>query len=164
MVAELYKSIRPKSKLSSKKVRAQLLNALRTEGKVIVAELDKTTRTWKGDKPTFKFELSFAGGDVTLLIGPGGNTHGAQKWVWLNEGTKPHIIRARNAPLLRFRTTFVPKTKVGVFASGPGRIAPPWRSTFSVNHPGNAAREWSSKIVQRRKKKFRVTILQAAKV
>lgn len=163
MVAELAKGLKPK-KLKIDQVRKSILAALRAEGEDIKKELEKTTATWEGSKPTFEIEVDVSGGNAVVLIGPGGNTEGAQKWVWLDEGTKPHVIKAKNVPNLVFRTNFTPKTKVKTFASGRGSISPPWRATPQVKHPGIEAREWSKEIAKRRKKKFIERMIKAARV
>lgn len=163
MVAQLVKGLKPK-KLKVKQVRLNILNELRKEGRVVKKELEKTTATWKGDKPAFKIAIGLTGTDAIVLIGPAGNIEGAQKWVWLDEGTKAHIIRAKNAPNLVFKTQFTAKTKVKTFSSGPGSSNPPWRATKQVKHPGIEARQWSSEIVKRRKKKFTRAIVKAAQV
>ncbi len=165
MVAQLGKSIRP-GKLKSKSVRAKILNALKAEGKVVKAELEKTTRTWKGAKPTFQVEIGYRRGDVILLIGPGGDKKGAEKWGYLNYGTKPHSIQAKNAPMLVFRggSGFKPKTKVGTFNSGPGANTGPWMSKFKVQHPGIEARDWTGMIERQRKKKFTAAMVKAARM
>lgn len=163
MVAQLAKGIKPK-KLRVDKVRLNLLNALRAEGAEVKREFEKTTATWQGAKPTFEIAISLTGGEATVLIGPGGNTDGAQKWVRLNEGTRPHVIKAKNKPTLAFRTNFRPKTKVKTFASTSGSSSPPWAYAKQVKHPGIDAREWSSEIVKRRRKRFTQTMIKAARV
>jgi hypothetical protein len=122
MVAKLAKSIKP-AKLKVKEVRLRILNTLRAEGRVIKKEFEKTTTTWKGAKPTFEMAIGLTGTDALLLVGPAGNQEGAQKWVWLNDGTKKNYpIVAKNAPLLVFRDGrgFKAKTKVKTFGSRPG--------------------------------------------
>ena len=114
MVAQLVKGLKPK-KLKIDKVRLNILNALRAEGKAVKKELDKTTTTWKGAKPTFEIAIGLTGADAIVLIGPAGNKKGAQKWGWLDDGTKKNYpIVAKNAPFLVFRDGrgFTPKTKV----------------------------------------------------
>jgi hypothetical protein len=164
MVAQLVKGLKPK-RLKIKEVRLNILNALREEGKIVKAELDKTTATWKGAKPTFEIAIGLTGRDAIVLIGPAGNKEGAQKWVWLDEGTKPHPIVAKNAPNLIFRDGrgFTPKTKVKTFSSGPGANTGPWVKKKQVTHPGIEARQWSTEIVKRRKKRFTRSILKAAR-
>lgn len=161
MVVELAKAIKPK-KLKVNQVRLKILNELRAEGRIIKTEFEKTTATWKGAKPTFEVAIGLAKGNAIVLVGPGGNAEGAQKWVWLNEGTKPHPITAKRKPNLVFRTNFSPKTSVRTFASKAGSVSPPWRATKKVNHPGTEARDWTGEIAKRRRKKFVQRILRAA--
>ena len=166
MVAQLVKGLKPK-KLKIDKVRLNILNTLRAEGKAVKTELDKTTATWKGAKPTFEIAIGLTGQDAIVLIGPGGNQEGAQKWVWLDEGTrKNYPITAKNAPFLVFRDGrgFTPKTKVKVFSSGPGANTGAIVQKKQVIHPGIEARQWSIEIVKRRKKRFTKAILKAARV
>jgi hypothetical protein len=163
MVAQLVKGLKPK-KLKVAQVRLNILNGLRKEGRTVKKELEKTTATWEGAKPTFEIAIGLTGTDAIVLIGPGGNPEGAQKWVWLDKGTEAHIIKAKNVPNLVFQTNFTPKTKIKVFNSSAGSLSPPWRSTKEVRHPGIDAREWSIEIVKRRKKKFTKAMLKAASV
>jgi hypothetical protein len=166
MVAQLVKGLKPK-KLKIKQVRLNILNALRAEGKIVKKELEKTTVTWKGAKPTFEIAIGLTGRDAIVLIGPAGNKEGARKWVRLDEGTKKNYpITAKNAPNLVFSDSrgFTPKTKVKTFSSGPGANTGAIISKKQVIHPGIDAREWSTEIVKRRKKRFTKSILKAARV
>jgi hypothetical protein len=165
VVAQLVKGLKPK-KLKISQVRLNILNELRAEGRVVKKEFEKTTATWKGAKPTFEIAIGLTGTDAIVLIGPGGNPEGAQKWVWLDEGTKPHTIKAKNAPNLVFRDGrgFKAKTKVKTFSSGPGANTGAIVTKKQVAHPGIEAREWSAEIVKRRQKKFTRRILKAARV
>jgi hypothetical protein len=99
-----------------------------------------------------------------VLIGPAGNQEGAQKWIWLDEGTKAHVIKAKNVPNLVFQTNFTPKTKIKTFSSSLGSSSPPWRATKQVQHPGIDARDWTGEIVKRRRKKFTQRIIKAAQI
>lgn len=178
MVAQLVKGLKPK-KLKIKQVRLNILNVLRAEGKIVKKELEKTTATWEGDKPTFEIAIGLTGQDAIVLIGPGGNQKGAQKWVWLDQGTKPHQIKAKNPriikrdgktiimpPMLTFRDGrgFRSKTKVKTFASRKGANTGSWVNKKEVKHPGNEAREWSITIVKQRKKPFTKAIIEAAQI
>lgn len=163
MVAQLVKGLKP-SKLKVDKIRLNILNELRAEGEIVKKEFEKTTATWQGAKPTFEIAIGLTGQDAIVLIGPAGSTEGAQKWVWLDKGTKPHTIQAKNVPNLAFRVNFKPKTKVKTFSSSAGSIAPPWVNTPKVNHPGIEARDWTGEIAKRRRKKFTQRILKAARV
>lgn len=156
------KSIRPK-KLQVDGFRLALLNALRAEGTEHKRILSQTTAGWTGEKPKFESLISLAGGDATVVTGPSGNTKGVQKWQWLDEGTKPHVIRARRKPTLRFRAGgFRAKTSVGKFTSGSGRPASgPWRAPVSVRHPGTKARGWSALLTKQRRDPFRERVFDA---
>jgi hypothetical protein len=166
MVAQLVKGLKPK-KLKIDKVRLNILNELRAEGRVVKKEFEKTTTTWKGAKPTFEIAIGLTGTDAIVLIGPAGNPEGAQKWVWLDEGTKKNYpITAKNAPFLVFRDGrgFRAKTKVKTFSSGPGANTGAIVQKKQVTHPGIDAREWSKEIVKRRRKRFTQRIIKAARI
>jgi hypothetical protein len=166
MVAQLVKGLKPK-KLKIDKVRLNILNALRAEGKVVKKEFEKTTATWKGAKPTFEIAIGLTGQDAIVLVGPGGDERGAQKWVWLNDGTKKNYpIVAKNAPNLVFRDGrgFKAKTKVKTFSSGPGANTGAIVTKKAVLHPGIEARDWTGEIVKRRKKPFTKALLKATQV
>jgi hypothetical protein len=179
MVAQLVKGLKP-AKLRVDKVRLAILNELRKEGAAIKKEFEKTTATWEGSKPTFKIAIGLTGTDAIVLIGPAGNPEGAQKWVWLNEGTKknypitaknPRIIKRKGKtiimpPMLIFRDGrgFKPKTRIKTFTSGRGANTGPWVSKEEVTHPGVEARDWTGEIVKRRRKKFTKAIIKAASI
>ena len=69
-------------------------------------------------------------------------------WTWIDEtGTKPHLIRARNAPRLAWRTGGSPKTRANPPRFGAGRRANgPWRFAKVVRHPGFKPRRFSDMI------------------
>lgn len=165
MVAQLSKSIKPK-KLNTAKVRQNLLNALRKEGTAIAKELRKTVTSWEGEKPKFEvlIGLERSPGSATVLVGPTGTEKAVNKWIWNDQGTRPHVIRAKNVPRLIFKTGYSAKTKPGFFGSFPGGSFGPTVSKFQVNHPGTQARRWSKLIVKRRRKKFIQAMNKAARV
>lgn len=165
MVAQLVKGLKPK-KLKVKQVRLNILNALRAEGKIVKKELEKTTATWKGAKPTFEIAIGLTGKDAIVLVGPAGDPKGAQKWVWLDEGTKPHIIQAKSAPNLIFRDGrgFKAKTKVKTFSSGAGANTGAIVQKKKVKHPGIQARDWTGEISKLRKKRFTKSMQKAAQI
>ena len=165
MVAELTKNIKPK-KLKVDQVRLRILNELRKEGRKAVKEFEKTTATWTGDKPTFKALIGLTTEAATVVVGPGGSAEGAQKWIWLDEGTKPHPIVAKNAPNLVFRSGsgFTPKTTVGKFTSRAGANTGSFVKKKRVNHPGIEPRNWTILYVKRRQKPFSDNLIEAAKI
>lgn len=165
MVAQLGSNIKPK-KIKKDKVRLNLLNAMRAEGRIIQREFEKTTTTWKGAKPTFKTLISLKGGEAVVLVSAAGNSEGAQKWQWLNDGTPPHIIKAKNVPNLIFRDGrgFKAKTKVKTFSSSSGSNTGMWVRKKEVSHPGIKARDWTGEISKLRRKRFSKIMQKAAKI
>jgi len=163
MVAELVKGIKPK-KLVVDQVRQNILNALREEGRIIAKEFDKTTRTWKGAKPKFEILIGLTSKDATVVVGPTGSDKAILKWVWIDEGTRPHKIKAKNVPLLKFRSGFSPKTFPNRIASFPGGSFGSFVSKKEVNHPGTEPRNLTKTVVKRRRKPFLNNIIKAAQV
>jgi hypothetical protein len=165
MVAQLAVGLKPKA-LKIKEVRLRILNELRKEARTVKKEFEKTTATWKGAKPTFEIAIGLTGKDATVVIGPAGNQKGIDKWIWLNDGTKPHPIAAKNVPNLIFRDGrgFKPKTKVKTFSSGPGANVGKWIKKPAVKHPGIEARDWTGEIVRKRRKPFTKNMIKAAEV
>lgn len=68
---------------------------------------------------------------------------------WVDQGTPPHIIRARNAPMLRFQGPYHAKTRVNVIASYKGGRGRVWVSKRQVQHPGIEARNFRDIIMRR---------------
>lgn len=142
----------PGVKLNVGAVRLELLNALRKEARLVRRELLKTVATWHGDRPSFDFTVSLSGKVPGILVVPSGNPEGVRKWVLLNEGTRPHPIRARRAPRLGFYSKgFRAKTRPQWVGSGGGQKASQaYRTPVAVYHPGTKARRWTSTLSLRR--------------
>ena len=101
---------------------------------------EKTTQTWQR-KPRFMTRKTARGYGVQ--VDP------EFPFNYVDRGTRPHPIEARNAPLLRFTGPYHAKTKPNVIASyhgGRGRI---WVSKKRVQHPGVEARNFSDIILRR---------------
>jgi hypothetical protein len=103
----------------------------------------KTTRTWK-HQPRF-YPVRTARG-VTV------NTD-SQIYGWVDYGTKPHIIEARNAPMLIFRYPYRAATKPRVIGSINARYGKNWARKFRVNHPGTKPRHFTDEITKRMQKR-----------
>lgn len=72
-----------------------------------------------------------------------------QIYQWVDQGTRAHVIRARNAPLLRFTVPFTSKTVPRWIGSRPGSRGNQWVSKKQVQHPGTKPREFRRIISQR---------------
>ena len=153
------KVIKPK-KMRVDAFRRELLNVTAREGTVHRQELRKTVSTWR-NKPKFESLKSLAGGNILVITGPTGDVEAVKHWIWADEGTPPHIIRARRAPYLRFKWSGgKPKTTPRRFESGPGKVGTKWAMKKSVWHRGTKPREWAKLLSERRKDKFRKNVIE----
>lgn len=150
-----------------------MLGELRKEwdaiGKDIVKDFEKTTTTWTRNKPRFVVDkdenmfLRFEGGSQKweMTIGPhaqaAGDTKGGtsayQIWVWLDDGTRPHVIVPKKAPRLAFIWdgfgSYRPKTKPGVIDSFEGGSTGDWVYRKRVKHPGHKPRRFTQTITRK---------------
>ncbi len=151
----LFKGIKPQ-RLKVDAIRMEILNELRKEGASQRKELDKTTSTWKGDKPAFK---SLQGLDrksgASVITGPTGNDRGVSKWNWLNGGTKKRWAIMSG--------DWKSKTKVGKFKSGGGKGRPVviGKKRMARPQPGIKARGWTGKLAKQRKKPFTTRMIKS---
>jgi hypothetical protein len=156
----VFKAIKPK-KLKVDEIRLEILNALRAEGRDQRQELEKTTQTWKREKPKFEslIGLERPPGGASVLTGPTGSDKAVNKWTWLNEGTK-----IRWALMSR---DWRSKTTVGKFSSGPGRggVVIAGRRAMTARNirprPGIKARNWTTILQKRRRRPFTRRMIKA---
>lgn len=142
-------------------IRKEILNALRAEGVDQRKALKETVATWQGDKPKFETLIGLERGDgsATVITGPAGNTKGAQKWVFLDKGTK--IRWALMSP------NWKSKTAPGRFKStrGAGRPVIVGKRAMQRRNikprPGIKARNWSETLTRRRRRPFQRRIVKA---
>jgi hypothetical protein len=154
----------PPDKLRTGTVRLEILNALRKEGRLQVRMLEQTTQHWRGAKPSFEFLIGLTGTEAALMVGASGSGKGAQKWQWLDEGTRPHIITPRRAPYLRFQTGGSAGSSPGTLSTRPATPpSGPFVRTQFVRHPGNAARQWSIVLMKERQNPFYEALNDAVK-
>lgn len=99
-----------------------------------------TTRTWT-NQPTFETTQTAMGWAVKVTP--------EYPYAWVNAGTRPHVIEAKHAMLLRFSGPYHAKTKVNVIGSFKGGRGNKWTSKKRVNHPGVEARNFSDIIMKR---------------
>lgn len=137
-------------------LKKELLKQLKAESKEIIKLLNQTIATWSGEKPTFEDIGTVSGNEAFIKVMPRGSKKGVKKWIWSDEGTKRHRIKARKAKTLAFRQGgFKAKGKVGRLKSGSGSPATgPMRFPKAVNHPGTKARKWSRIAKKKREKPF----------
>lgn len=143
-------------------VRLELLNALRKEGTATKREMEKTVTTWT-NPPNFETSnISLEGGNARVEVSPSGDAEAVQHWIWVDEGTRAHIIRPRGPWRLRFQSGYRAKTKIRQIASYVGGATGPVVYAKQVKHPGTRARKFRSEIARKRKHDFERAMRDAA--
>jgi len=107
-----------------------------------IGEFEKRVANWK-HKPGFQARKYITGDAIRLNVYPAGEK---QIYEYVTKGTRPHIIRAKNAPSLVFiwggPGSYTPKTTAGGGYGGPGTASGSLRAFKEVRHPGNEPRDF----------------------
>jgi hypothetical protein len=148
------------------------VNAMAKIGKLMKADLQKTTKTWKGDTPIFDTEIELDQENIPFLgqfprkftlkaHSKKTGDKGYWKWRWLDEGT-----RVRYALMMK---GFRAKTRVGELNSWAGAKGPVLmkngRPVLLMNNPrpGIKKRKWTQTLQKKYKKKFATEMKRANK-
>lgn len=114
---------------------------------------------WK-HKVEFQARKIIKPDSITIYVFPTGPN--LDIWTFVDQGTRPHTIRAKNKSTLKFMAgTYSPKTlaRPARTVSGGGKVqGGEWRSPVVVNHPGSEGRFFSRDIAEDIKPGFRNTI------
>jgi hypothetical protein len=112
---------------------------------------------WK-HKPKFQTRKDIRPNKITMSVFPVGDN--AEIYTFVDQGTRPHVIKAKNAPRLVFQTGYKPKTlaRPARTVSGGGVATGPTVFAKQVQHPGSEAREFSETIAEDIKPDFKRTI------
>ncbi len=135
---------------NAKRLPAAIERGFETIGKESIGLYQKTTRTWK-HKPKFYMKRTARG--ITI------NTDDPI-YVWTDYGTKPHTIKAKNAPFLVFRYPYRAATKPRVIGSINAQYGKFWARKVEVHHPGTKPRHFTDEITRRMLKRS-TTIMRA---
>jgi len=129
---------------------------------VLEKEVKNVQREYKTTTRTFKMSVVFKArvGQYQAQVWTNNKIYG-----YLDEGTRPHIIRAKNAPTLAFNTAgFVSKTKPNSINTRAGRAArPPKAFPKQVMHPGFPPRNFTKIIQKRSEKRYANNVRKAVK-
>lgn len=134
------------------KMARALTNALNGVAKDIQIDLKVTTQTWR-----HRVEFPIASpSPYRRTISTDDEIYG-----YVNDGTRPHIIRPKGGGVLVFRTPFVSKTLPNQIMSRAGSTGADEVIARGVHHPGTTARKFDVAIQQKWDKQFR-DIMQRA--
>jgi hypothetical protein len=142
------------------KLQRAIINKLRITGGACAADFEATTNTWN-HKPTF---TSVIVDSETVAVGTDDNI-----WSMLDVGTKPHIIRPKNAKALRFPWggfgSYKAKTRPGFLGSKNSSMKNgKMQYRKFVKHPGTKARIWTDTAVIKYQKLLPIIVQRAISV
>lgn len=136
---------------ADKTLRKELKKVAQDTARVLKRDHERVVANW-----SHKVKFGYIYQVDKNLISANIYAYGANRHIWffVNDGTKPHIIRPKRAKFLKFRTGYSPRTARGGFG-GPGTSSGPWVSAAQVRHPGSAARNFTADISKRAAPRFR---------
>ena len=144
MTKAILRAIIPRSPLyHTANMGREIKAALDDLGKQIKKTFEGTTATWETDVK-FDVDVTMNNSKAEIVVSTDNEIYG-----YVNEGTKPHIIRPKRARRLAFRTGYRPKTRPKSITSGPGGASGPWVTAGVVHHPGTKAREFTKYVIVR---------------
>lgn len=121
----------------------EIKDALTKLGKDVVKTFEGTTSTWN-TKVKFDLKVTVNNNEASIEVSTDNEIYG-----YVNEGTKPHIIRPKRARRLAFQTGYRAKTRPKSITSGPGGASGPYAYANIVHHPGTKAREFTKYVTIR---------------
>lgn len=139
------------------KVRLKILDEMRAIGKEVKEDFEGTVSTWK-EKPKFKLDVSIAGGNPSIEV-----TTTDEKYLWVDQGTSPHVIVPKKAKILRFPGSSVPKTRPGNLKAASGMVGGKEVFAHVVLHPGTQPRKFSEQIQRKWRSEFGKRMLAVMK-
>lgn len=147
---------------TDKRLRAELHGALEITARELKTDHENAVSDWK-HKPRFLIRKVIKKDRLDYWVGADRRRKKeALIWLWVDEGTRPHKIRAKNAPMLRFQTGYSARTApVALAHVGDGQAHGDWRSKQEVNHPGTDAREFTVTFRRKTEPKFRKRVENA---
>lgn len=143
MVGFKTKALIPNIPSDPKVFQKDMTRRAKNTAEQIRKDFKKTTKNWKV-QVDFKVTRKRKGGSYTFAAFTDNEIYG-----YVNDGTKPHLITAKNAPFLVFSYPSTPKTQPNVLKSGKGKRGNKWASKKQVKHPGTKARNFDKIIAKR---------------
>ncbi len=148
-------AITPKNIPQAKEYLWAIEQAYRKTTNLTERDLKSTVKTWN-HKVEFEVVEDRSGGDYALTAGTDDKIYG-----YVNDGTKPHVIRPKKSRFLRFQGGYTAKTRVGIIGSRPGGASGDSVTAQKVNHPGFPGRNFITVIGKRRQKTLEQETSQA---
>jgi hypothetical protein len=154
--------IKNKKFLNPDVLEAALEGVLREGGEGVKKDFQATTRTWK-TKVVFVLNVRAKQGYALVFTRNASGTESAKIYDFVNEGTRPHLIRPVRAKLLVFQQSYSPKTSPGVIGSGTGGPSGGTVVARTVKHPGSKGRHFVDEIAKKWAEEFPPMVDKAIK-
>lgn len=153
----LVRTVKPGKPFQSSIFRAEVTESANAIKRGMLADFKKTTETWN-DKPTFdaKVDSGAAVGGVRIQIATDDPVYG-----YVDEGTKPHVIRAKKGALAFRGGKYRAKTRPRFIGSTSGGARGKMVYARAVHHPGTKKREFTKTIADKWKGDFQKEIKNA---
>jgi hypothetical protein len=139
-----FTAIKP-APVKSKEASAYLREQFKVEfGKLALAQFDEITQHWTGDRPEWVLVYQANAKQAALIVQPSNSgSKGALKWLWIDKGTKPHVILPVNATVLAFPSSYSAGSTPGSIKTKAATSGGDTVFARGVNHPGTEARGWT---------------------
>jgi hypothetical protein len=113
-------------------------------------QVEPVTDGWAGEKPEWQVVVYWANqyqlGIQIVPIAP--DSKGSKKFLWLDEGVKAHIIKAKNAKTLVFPSIYKAGSTPGSLTTFKGSSSGPTVFVPMVMHPGITPRNFTKELVK----------------
>lgn len=129
----------------SPQVKAAIREVLDIRAEAVLRDHQKTVGSWR-KKPTFKIRKL---NQYARIVGTDNKI-----WLMLDAGTRPHLIRAKNARRLSFRVPYRAKSRPGFIGSNAGSTGNKQVFALVVAHPGTDPRRWTEAMQKRENVEF----------
>ena len=148
-----FKAIVPK-KLDVEAMESALRGEMEKYKPFLIKDYENIVKSWGNPKPTFQAAVYVRPEGTTLVVRVLGPDEGRKKWIYVNEGTRPHTIRPKNAKLLAFPAAYSAGSSPGSIFTIKGSAKGPVVFAREVNHPGSAARNFDKVLAENHRKPF----------
>lgn len=135
----------PKRKFAQKKWLESIASKQRAQSLPILRKLFRETVSGWSEKPDFGWSQTKTADEIRLKVYPTGA--GADKWILLNQGARPHDIRPKNSKVLSFKPGYRAATRPGSLKSSRAYRSGRQMAASIIHHPGFEARRFTELIV-----------------
>lgn len=123
-----------------RQVKLELRKETQKQGKYLLDQFLDIVADWR-TKVGFRLQVRIQQNRITITVFAAGVNK--EIFGYVDEGTKPHVIKPKGNKPLRFKTGYQPRTTPIAEYGGMGKATGDWVSKREVYHPGIKAREFT---------------------